>query len=62
MQVTEAGLFEMLGRLYAEVRTLHAENESLRSAVAHQRAQEPATLAPPSSQTRSKRSTEAPGG
>ena len=30
MQITEAQLFEMLGRLFAEIKVLTAENEILR--------------------------------
>jgi len=33
-QITEAQLFEMMGRLFAELRALNAENEQLRLSVA----------------------------
>jgi hypothetical protein len=32
-QITEAQLFEMLGRLFAELRATNAENEQLKMAV-----------------------------
>ena len=33
MQITEAQLFEMLGRLFAEIKVLTAENEALKASL-----------------------------
>ncbi len=40
-QITEAQLFEMLGRLFAELRATNAESERLRAMLEAQRVEKP---------------------